>query len=127
MEWLLYPLVIVGVGFMAASFGYILAIANVYFRDTGQLVGLSLQLLFFLTPVIYPVELVPQDWHGIPLRSLLVLNPMTDLVEITRDLLYALRLPSPFAVGYSLAWIAALGLAARFVHRRWGQDICEAV
>lgn len=125
--WLLYPLVIVGVGVLAGSLGYILAVAHVHFRDTGQIMTIVMQLLFFLTPVIYPVELIPEDWHGIPLRSLLALNPMADYVEITRNLLYDLRLPSTFAVAYSLAWTVGLALVAWFVYRRWGRDVSEVV
>ena len=93
---------------------------HVHFRDTGQIVTIVLQLLFFLTPVIYPVSLIPEEWNGIPLRALLALNPMADLVEITRALLYELRLPScsescspsatPCVAGpHGLAGLPALG------------------
>lgn len=125
--WLLYPLVIVCVGVLSASLGYLLAIAHVHFRDTGQIYTIVLQLLFFLTPVIYPISLIPEDWNGIPLRSLLALNPMADLVEITRALLYELRLPALFPVVYSLAWTLGLTVLAWLVYRRWGRDVSEVV
>ena len=84
-------------------------------------------MLFFLTPVIYSIDMIPAEWNGIPLRALLQLNPMADLVEITRDLLYELQTPRLFAVGYSLAWTVGLGLIAWLVHRRWGRDVGEAI
>lgn len=125
--WLLYPLVVAGVAAMASLVGYLVAVANVYFRDTGQLVGLTLQLLFFLTPVIYPVELVPENWNGIPTRSLLAVNPMAHLVALSREVLYELKLPTMVSVGYVLAWIVGLGITSLLVQRRWGRDISEVV
>ena len=83
-----YPLVVAAVAVFAASLAYCLAVAIVHFRDTGQIVAIVMQLWFFLTPVMYPVDMIPEEWNGIPLRSLLALNPMADFVEISRDLLY---------------------------------------
>ena len=98
--WLLYPFVFVGVGLFAAGLGYCLSVANVHFRDTGQIFAIVLQLWFFMTPIMYPVTMIPEEWNGIPLRSLLALNPMTDFVGIARALLYELRLPPVGAVLY---------------------------
>ena len=125
--WLLYPLVVVCVGVLAAALGFILSVANVYFRDIGQMFAIVMQLLFFLTPIIYPVSMIPEEWNGIPLRALLSLNPLTDLLEISRSLLYDLRLPSAGPVLYSIAWAVGLALVAVLVHRRWGRDVSESV
>jgi ABC-2 type transport system permease protein len=86
-----------------------------------------MQLLFFLTPVMYPVTMIPEEWNGIPLRSLLSLNPMADFVEIARLLLYELRLPPLGPVLYCLAWTAVSLVVALLVFRRWGRDVSEAI
>lgn len=125
--WLLYPLVIAGVAALAAGLGYLLAVAHVHFRDTGQIFGIVLQLWFFLTPVIYTIDMIPEEWHGIPMRSLLSLNPLADLVEISRNLVYDHRLPELGPVAYSAAWILAVAGASLFVHRRWGRDVVESL
>lgn len=125
--WLLFPLVLVVLWVFATSLSYCLAVANVHFRDTGQIVGIVMQLWFFLTPVMYPVSLIPEEWNGIPVRSLLSLNPMANFVEITRLLLYELRLPPAGPVLYCLAWTLALAGTATFVYRKWGRDVGEAV
>lgn len=125
--WLLFPLVFVAVGLFSAALAYCLAVAIVYFRDTGQIFGIVMQMWFFLTPVMYPVEMIPEDYKGIPLRSLLGLNPMADFVSISRALLYDLRLPGLGEVGYVLAWTTAMVVLARFVYRRWGRDVSEAI
>ena len=97
----------------ASALSYCLAVAIVHFRDTGQIVGIVMQLWFFLTPVMYPVTMIPEDWNGIPLRRLLALNPMADFVEIARLLLYELRLPPLGPVLYCGAWTVALVAARR--------------
>ncbi|MCU0283624.1 MAG: ABC transporter permease [Candidatus Nanopelagicales bacterium] len=125
--WLLYPLVFVATGVFAAGLGYCLAVAMVHFRDTGQIFGIMLQLWFFLTPIMYPIEMIPEDWNGVPLQSLFALNPMTHFVEISRDLLYDLTLPTLGSVTYALVWMAVALGGAVLVHRRYGRDVSEAI
>jgi lipopolysaccharide transport system permease protein len=64
-----------GVSFAVAAFG-------VYLRDVPQFVAVATQILFFMTPVFYPLSLVPED-----LRWLVYLNPLTSMTEETRKLL----------------------------------------
>ncbi len=125
--WLLYPFAFIGTGLFAAGLGYCLAVANVHLRDTSQVMAIILQLWFFLTPIMYPIAMIPESWHGIPLRTVLSVNPMTQLVGIARSLLYDLSLPSMRSVLYVLAWIAVSLGAAILVHRRLGQDVSEAI
>lgn len=44
----------------AIGFGIILAVLNVFFRDVGQFIGVLLQFLFWLTPIVYIIEIVPE-------------------------------------------------------------------
>ncbi len=57
-----------------------LAAANVYIRDTAQLVGLGLNAWFYVTPIIYSVHLISQN----ALRAVIELNPLTGLVYLYR-------------------------------------------
>ncbi|MEX2007808.1 MAG: ABC transporter permease [Candidatus Levyibacteriota bacterium] len=63
----------------AAGLGTILATLNVKYRDVGHALPFFIQLLLFLTPVIYPVSLVPERF-----RWLLHLNPMTGVIDSIR-------------------------------------------
>lgn len=125
--WLLYPFVLALLAVFAMSLGYVLAVANVHFRDTGQIFAIVTQMWFFLTPIMYPLDLIPEQWHGIPLRDLFLLNPMTSFVNMSRDLVYALQLPSLTSVAYVVAWTAATAVLARIVYRRYGRDVSEAI
>lgn len=125
--WLVFPFVVVGIGLFAASLAYLLAVANVHFRDVGQMMSIVLQLWFFLTPIMYPIDMIPEEWHGLPLRGAMGLNPMTQYVGITRDLLYGLQLPSVGSVLYVAGVTAVMLVCAWAVYRRWGRDVAEAI
>jgi lipopolysaccharide transport system permease protein len=55
---------------------------NVLYRDVEYVLGLALRLGFYLVPVFYPVEFVPEAW-----RRVYLLNPMAGLIAIYRHML----------------------------------------
>ena len=125
--WLLFPVWLVLFVLFVNGIATSLAILNVYARDIAHITAVILQLLFFLTPIIYPITFVPESWHGLPLRALVEANPLTQFIESLRALVYGLQ--SPTAVNWILmtAWaLAAVGVAA-VVYRRRGQDIGESI
>ena len=69
--------------------GLVMSSLNVLFRDLGHLWALIAQAWFFLTPIVYPLEIVPPG-----LRSFIEANPMTVFVVQFRDVLYNLRFPA---------------------------------
>jgi lipopolysaccharide transport system permease protein len=71
----LVPLLILQVIF-AAGLGMILGILNVFFRDVGQLFGICLQFWFWLTPIVYPLSILPEG-----IQKVIGLNPMTALIN----------------------------------------------
>ncbi|MBK5528325.1 ABC transporter permease [Pseudomonas sp. TH06] len=60
-----------------------LSIATVSFRDLPNIVGVILQALYYLTPIIYPLTFVPEAYKWI-----FALNPLTLFVEIFRLPIY---------------------------------------
>lgn len=89
------PAVVLLPGFMllaiaaALGTGLWLSALNVRFRDIKQLMPFLVQIWMYLTPVIYPVTIVPK-----PLQPLLALNPMTGVVEGFRWALLGEQPPS---------------------------------
>jgi len=65
--------------FLATGIGMGLAALNVRYRDVQHAIPFLMQLWMFTTPVVYPVDTVPERW-----RFLLDLNPMTGLIEACR-------------------------------------------
>lgn len=75
---------------LALLMGVVLLIAsvNVFFRDLEHLVEVLLNLTFYATPILYPLDRVPDEW-----KPVLLINPLTSLIEAWRDLLMANTLP----------------------------------
>jgi ABC-type polysaccharide/polyol phosphate export permease len=86
------PVLLLLVALLAAfttGIALILSSANVFFRDLTHLWALIAQAWFFLTPIVYPLDLVPEN-----LRWAIEANPMTVFVVQFRDVLYDLRFPA---------------------------------
>lgn len=70
------PLLLLFVIFTALGVGTLLSALTVAYRDFAHLTPFMVQIWMYITPVIFPVSLVPERWQW-----LLYLNPMTGLVE----------------------------------------------
>lgn len=98
--FLLLPLVLIGVGLFALGIGFVVSILNSRFRDVRYLVGIMMNLGFFMVPIIYPESLlegkeIPLD---LPAREIVAFNPVSQFVGAAHDLVYFLTLPSPLRV-----------------------------
>lgn len=71
------------------------------FRDVTNLIQHVNRLFFYFSPVMYPVDFVPEH-----LQSWYMLNPVTCAIEIARDVIYRDELPDPFIA----AWYAGFCL-----------------
>jgi lipopolysaccharide transport system permease protein len=86
--WLLLPAVIIIQIFLISGIGLLTASLNVFLRDVQPLLTLVLQLWFYASPIIYPINLVPEY-----LRFFYFLNPMAGILESYRDILIRGVLP----------------------------------
>lgn len=85
---LLLPLLLLLQFALTVSFAYPLAALNVTFRDTQHTLGVILQLLFYLLPIFYTLDQVPDQ-----LQWLYQLNPMVLLLNAYRAILLAGQAP----------------------------------
>lgn len=115
---LLLPAVI-GLTFLFA-FGLVLnfAIATLYFRDLAHILGVAFQVLFYTTPIIYPITQLPKSIQGI-----CYLNPIYHFILLFRAVIYDGRCPS------ALEWTIAITLTfialclAFYVLKRTEKDL----
>lgn len=109
---LLLPVFLLLAMVTALGFGLWLSALNVRYRDIKQLIPFIVQVWMYLTPVIYPVDLLPA-----PLRPLLALNPMTGVVSgfrwaVLGDAATATGLEAPgllFALSVVMAVVVLVG------------------
>lgn len=118
----------------ATGVAMLLAIANVYFRDTQHFTTIVFQAWFYLTPILYPVSTVQSysDKAGklfgvVPLIDLYRLNPMERFVEVFRNLLYDNRWPATDSVLWCVGWTALVLVLGGLVFSRHQARLAEAL
>ena len=94
---------------LTLGLGLLLGSVHVFFRDTAQVLGMVFTGWFYLTPIVYPAELVPARW-----RHWIELNPLTPLVGLYRQAFLGGRLALVPGTG-ALALAAAVLLCAGFL------------
>ncbi|MGG6270205.1 ABC transporter permease [Leptolyngbya sp. AN03gr2] len=78
----LFPLIWLPQLLLTAGLGYLVAGLTVFLRDIPQTIAVLLNLWFYVTPIVYPASLIPEQWRFL----VFWLNPMTTIVETYRDL-----------------------------------------
>lgn len=84
----IFPLLVLQIMF-STGLALILGTLNVFFRDVGQFFNIFIQFWFWLTPIVYPVSILPQK-----IQSLLVLNPMAQIIGAFQNILVRSQTPS---------------------------------
>ncbi|MCC4236763.1 ABC transporter permease [Vibrio anguillarum] len=86
---LLMPLIIAPFVILLLGISFIFSSLGVYFRDLSQISGLISTIAIFASPVLFPMENVPEKY-----RNLLYLNPITLVVEQLREMVILGQLPN---------------------------------
>ncbi|MGI9106616.1 MAG: ABC transporter permease [Pyrinomonadaceae bacterium] len=116
---LMLPLMLLLTIWMATAFGVWLAALTVRYRDIRHALSFVLQMWMFLTPIMYPLSVVPEKWHWA-----MYLNPMTGIVEGIRSSITG-RGFNWLALEFSVV-IAVLALAASiFAFRRLDKSFAD--
>lgn len=98
LVFLPYVIFIMGVAWMLASLG-------VYVRDLAQTINVFVTVLLFLSPVFYSISAVP-----VQLQTLIYLNPLTFIIEQSREVLIWGHLPN--FVGLFIYTVVACSVAS---------------
>lgn len=81
--FLVLPLLIILTSVTIIGLGLLLASINVKYRDVKNILPFAIQIMLFLTPVIYPLSIMSERN-----RLIMALNPMTTVVEAMRTIFY---------------------------------------
>lgn len=77
----IFPVLLLQIIF-AIGLGMVLGVLNVFFRDVGQFFGIFLTFWFWLTPIVYPVNILPEG-----LKPYMFLNPMEPVMAAYQGIL----------------------------------------
>lgn len=106
--WFLFPLVILALFVYATAVSMLLSSLYVRFRDTAIIWSVVATALFYATPVLYTIEVVPSAY-----RNLILLNPLSPLFEQARK--WVIDPNAPGAAGTAGGWTHLLAPIAIFV------------
>jgi lipopolysaccharide transport system permease protein len=116
------PLLTLIVMVMAAGIGLILGIFNVFLRDLAQIVPVFLQIVYWLTPIVYPASVIPKQY-----QMYLEYNPMYPLVAAYQNVLVFGVSPDWVPLLKLLALSAILLMLGLFLFRKASPEIVDVL
>lgn len=120
--WLCLPLGIVLIAGFAFSIGLIIGLFNVFSRDVGQVVGILLQIWFWLTPIAYPPGTLPAG-----MRWVTDFNPLTPLIAIYQKALLMYQWPELSGLLYPVVLMSILLPMAFILFRRASPELVDVL
>ena len=123
--FLLWPVLLLFLAIFALGIGLVLSVWNVRYRDVGYLSTIVLQFLFYVTPIVYPLSLIPERAMGLPVRDIIRLNPLSQFTEASRELLYGLDWPGLLRLGLMALISLAVGAGGWLMFKVRTRDIAE--
>jgi len=119
---LLFPLIHIIYFFFVYGAGLLLSALFVYFRDLNQIWQVVTQVLFFCSPIVYPLSIIPDS-----IMPYYLLNPVTLLMGMYRDVMVAGDLPSLYSIavviGFAIAAYLVGSLVFSKLQRRFAEEI----
>jgi ABC-type polysaccharide/polyol phosphate export permease len=114
--WAYLPVPMLGLVLFALGCTFFVAAANVFFRDIAHIVQIILSAWFYVSPVIYSLDFVPERY-----RWYFRLNPMLYILNGFRHGIYYGFLPSPQSSVMSVA-VGVVTLALGYAFFRRSED-----
>jgi ABC-type polysaccharide/polyol phosphate export permease len=115
------PIIIAILFVMVVGLMFPLAVLAVFFYDVQQALPIVVLSLFYLSPVFYPVEMVPESF-----RPFMYLNPITGILSLFHTVFYSGLWPSWTLLGTVAATAMALFALGYWIFRRY-QGICVEI
>jgi ABC-2 type transport system permease protein len=105
-SWLLLPVVLVLLVMFTTAIAMILSVLYIRFRDVAQVWSVVSRVLFYATPILYPIEIVPDEF-----RPIVAANPLAPLFELARVWVVDPTAPGPVeAAGGALMLLIPIAL-----------------
>ena len=115
--WIFLPIYIVALAVFTLGCSLFFATANVYYRDVSHIVQILMNVWFYLTPILYPIELFPAHY-----RWLFKFNPLIFVLNDFRLAVYWGMLPTPWSVAASFFCASGAFLIGYAVFRKYQSE-----
>ena len=115
------PLLLVIQFMMVVGLSLIIGTLNVFFRDINYIVQVLFQMLFYLTPILYPLSKIPEEYVGY-----MLLNPFLPIISCWRSLFMEGSLDSDYVL-LALFYSTALLVLGIIIYRKLSWKFAEAM
>jgi len=120
---LLAPLLVVMLAGLGLGFGILISSLTTKYRDFTILFTFIVQLWMYATPIVYPVSMVEDN----TLRTLIMANPMTSIIEAFKYATLGQGYFSWFALGYSFLFMSVLLLFSVAIFNKVQRNFMDTV
>lgn len=119
---LLFPFIHMIYFLIVYGLSLILSALYVYYRDLNQIWDVLIQIGFFLSPIVYPLSTVPPHY-----LKYYMLNPVTALIQMYRDVLLYHQFPAlrdvALTIAFGLFIVVAGSIVFKKMERRFAEEI----
>ena len=106
----------------ALGVGLVVSATNVKYRDVGHAIPFVMQIWMFVSPIVYPVSLVPEKW-----RFIYGLNPMAGVIEGFRWALLEQTAPDLMVMAASFVVFVVFLLASLVYFRQMERQFADVI
>lgn len=111
--YIMIPYILFCVFLFTVGFGMMMASAMTFFRDMGFLWGIIIMAWTYLTPLFYPVSIIPE-----PMLKFYNLNPMVHFINSVRAIVIDATAPRPSELVICTAWAVVMMLIGSYIFKR---------
>ncbi len=116
------PFLVIQMAILGQGLGMIAASLTTKYRDLNHLLGFGTQLLMYASPIIYPLESVPDKY-----RTIIFLNPMTSIIENFRFVFFQSEGITQNLLIYSISSTIVLFLIGILIFNRIEKDFTDTI
>lgn len=124
LQWTIVfiPLIFVFHALLVLGVSYILSAINVFFRDVQNVINVLLMVWMYLTPVLYPPELIPQEF-----TPFFNLNPMMPIINAYRNTILHGVPPSWQSFSYAALFSVIIFLFGYFFFKKKSKFFADVI
>ncbi len=119
--WLI-PILILLMAGLGLGFGILISSLTTKYRDFTFLIGFGIQLMMYASPIVYPINIVPQKY-----QMLLLLNPITSIIESFKYIFLGQGYFDWLWLGYSFGFMVILCLISIIIFTKVERSFMDTV
>ena len=106
----------------AFSVGLILSYLFVFFRDLRHMMGIIIQIWFYMTPIVYTQDMIPERF-----KFVLLLNPVAMIFDEIHQTFVFKNAPNLHNLSTGIIWTAGIAIVTFYFFKKYNKTIVESV